>query len=94
MIVTNPKPPAPKPPAPPALLPIVRQALPGAAGRVALRLQPQGRLAGPPARRRLARAILQDAAEVGGGAVFDTTSGEMLLRRAAGLGRHHPGRRA
>ena len=83
MIVTN-----PKPSVSPALLPIVRQALPGAAGRVALRLHPQGRLAGPPARRRLARAILQDAAEVGGGAVFDTTSGEMLLLGAmAGAGR-------
>lgn len=71
-----------------ALLPVVRQALPGEAGRVALRLRPAGRLAGSPARRRLARALLQSAAEVGGGAVFDTTTGEMLLLGTmAGAGR-------
>ncbi|SDD18325.1 hypothetical protein SAMN04487779_100592 [Belnapia rosea] len=84
MIVTGPRPagfPAPSSASPPAagLMPLLRQALPGAEGRVALRLRPAGRLAGPPPRRRLARALLQDAAETGGGAVFDTTSGEMLL---------------
>ena len=58
---------------------MVLQALPGAAGRVALRLLPEGRLAGPPPRRRLIRALLQDAADTAGGAVFETTAGEMLL---------------
>jgi hypothetical protein len=84
MIVTGPRlagfpayPPASPPMA--GLLPLLRQALPGAEGRVALRLCPAGSLAGPPARRRLARALLQDAAEIGGGAVFDTAAGEMLL---------------
>ncbi|WP_157033661.1 hypothetical protein [Belnapia moabensis] len=73
--------PAPPPASPPmaGLLPLLRQALPGAEGRVALLLSPAGRLAGPPARRRLARALLQDAAETGGGAVYDTTAGELLL---------------
>ncbi|WP_144404413.1 hypothetical protein [Belnapia sp. F-4-1] len=73
--------PAPPPASPPmaGLLPLLRQALPGAEGRVALLLSPAGRLAGPPARRRLARALLQDAAEAGGGAVYDTAAGELLL---------------
>ncbi|MBL6457646.1 hypothetical protein JMJ55_20120 [Belnapia sp. T6] len=66
------------PPGPAGLLPLVRRALPGAAGRAALRLRPTGPM-GLPARRRLLRALLQDAAETGGGAVFDTGAGEMLL---------------
>ena len=84
MIVTGPRlagfpgpPPAPPPSA--GLLPLLRQALPGAEGRVALRLSPGGRLTEPPARWRLARALLQDAAETGGGAVYDTAAGELLL---------------
>jgi hypothetical protein len=84
MIVTGPRLagfPASLPAPPPmaGLLPLLSQALPGAEGRVALRLSPAGRLAGPPARRRLARALLQDAAEIGGGAVYDTAAGELLL---------------
>jgi hypothetical protein len=63
----------------PPLLPAIRQAMPVVAGRVALRLLPEGRLAGPPLRRRLVRALLEEAAESGGGAVFETTTGEMLL---------------
>ncbi|MDB5375138.1 MAG: hypothetical protein JWP04_3780, partial [Belnapia sp.] len=102
MIVTAPRRPAfpgrmdassPPPPPAPALLPVVVQALPGAAGRLALRLRPEGRLAAFPARLRLIRALLQDAAATGGGAVFETTAGELLLlgvmagagRRAAAL---------
>ncbi|MFC7690712.1 hypothetical protein ACFQY5_15175 [Paeniroseomonas aquatica] len=66
----------------------MRQALAGEAGRLALRLRPAGRLAATPARRRLARALLQEAAELGGGAVYDTTAGEMLLLGTmAGAGR-------
>jgi hypothetical protein len=61
------------------LLPAVQRTIPGPPGRVALRLLPEGRLAGPPPHRRLVRALLQDAAEAGGGTVIDTTTGEMLL---------------
>ncbi len=48
----------------------------GVTGRVALRL------AGVPAtshRRRVLKVLLQDAAQTGGGQVFETTGGEMLL---------------
>ncbi len=48
----------------------------GPAGRVALRL------AGAPAaahRRRVLKVLLQDAAQTGGGQVFETTTGDMLL---------------
>ncbi len=48
----------------------------GVGGRVALRL------AGVPAashRRRVLKVLLQDAAQTGGGQVFETTTGEMLL---------------
>jgi hypothetical protein len=84
MIVTAPRLagfPTPPPASPPmaGLLPLLRRALPGSEGRVALRLSLAGRLAGPPVRRRLARALLQDAAEVGGGAVYDIAAGGLLL---------------
>jgi hypothetical protein len=45
----------------------------------ALRIAPEGRLAGPASRRRMARALLQDAAEAAGGQVFETRAGELLL---------------
>ncbi len=60
-----------------ALLEAARRAVAaGLNGRVALRL------AGVPAashRRRVLKVLLQDAAQTGGGQVFETTAGEMLL---------------
>ncbi len=77
-----------------ALLEAARRAVgAGAGGRVALRL------AGVPQashRRRVLKVLLQDAAQTGGGQVFETTTGEMLLlgtqptaaaRAATALGR-------
>ena len=52
----------------------VRQALLGAAGRVALRLAPAG-----PHRRRAVRLLLQEAAQAGGGRVLESAAGELLL---------------
>jgi len=66
------------------LLPAVRRLLPGAAGRVALRLPPGGPLTGAPHRRQVARMLLQEAALSGGGEVFETAGGELLLLGAAG----------
>jgi hypothetical protein len=57
--------------------------LAGANARAALRIAPEGRLAGPVSRRRMARALLQDAAEAAGGQVFETLAGELLLFGAA-----------
>ena len=77
-----------------ALLDAARRALAGADnGRVALRLSgvPEA-----PHRRRVLKVLLQDAAQTGGGQVFETTAGELLLlgaqdaavaRAAAALGR-------
>jgi len=68
---------------PAPLLPMVQLALPGAAGRIALHCRPAGRLAAPPPRMRFARALLQDAAETGGGALYALEGGEMLLLGAS-----------
>jgi hypothetical protein len=58
----------------PSLLPLVRRALHGAEGRVALRLVPAG-----PRLRRAARLLLQDSARAGGGRLLETAAGELLL---------------
>lgn len=70
-------------PAPP-LLAAVRRLLPEAAGRMALYLPPGRPLTGAPHRRRAVRLLLQEAALAGGGEVFETAAGELLLLGASG----------
>ena len=57
--------------------------MPRPAGRVVLRLAPAGPLTGTPHRRRVAKVLLQDAALSGGGQVFETAAGDLLLLGAA-----------
>jgi len=77
MTVTMADPLHPVTPAP--LAPVLRRMLPGGLGRAALCVAPGGRLDGPPQRRRMARTLLQEVAEQGGGQVFETLDGGLLL---------------
>ncbi len=65
------------------LLPAIRHVLAAAAGRVTLRLAPAGPLTGTAHRRRATMALLQDAALAGGGQVFETAAGDLLLLATA-----------
>lgn len=56
----------------------IRRALRGPAGRVALRLPPPG----GPGQRRVAVAILEEAARSRGGAVLESAGGDLLLTEA------------
>ncbi|MCO6415418.1 hypothetical protein JYK14_04400, partial [Siccirubricoccus sp. KC 17139] len=72
-----------RPPMPAPLRPRLERLLPRLEGRVALAVPPLGApdsapLAGA-ARRRMARLLLQDAAEAGNGQVFETLDGSLLL---------------